>query len=125
MLVDGRNVARSRWPNLPVEQVITRTSRWAEREGVEAVVVFDGHVRGREPAWRVDERTAVVETGSGSADDWIAREARRLAREGRRVWLVSSDRGLRARVDDVVERVIGGGSFVTRLESLPDDPATG
>jgi hypothetical protein len=82
-------------------------------------------VRGREPAWRVDERTAVVETGSGSADDWIAREARRLAREGRRVWLVSSDRGLRARVDDVVERVIGGGSFVTRLESLPDDPATG
>ena len=126
MLVDGRNVARSRWPNLPVEQVIARTSRWAEREGVEAVIVFDGHVRGRrEPAWRVDERTAVVETGSGSADDWIAREARRLAREGRRVWLVSSDRGLRARVDDVVERVIGGGSFVTRLESLPDDPATG
>lgn len=125
MLVDGRNVARSRWPNLADEDLIARTSRWAEREGVETVVVFDGRVSGRQSTERVDERTTVVATGSGSADDWIALEARRLAQEGRRVWLVSSDRGLRARVDDVVERIIGGGSFATRLSELPDEPATG
>jgi hypothetical protein len=50
-------------------------------------------------------------TGRAIADDRIAAEAERLADEGRPVWVVTSDRGLRARVAPHVERTIGGGTF--------------
>jgi rRNA-processing protein FCF1 len=64
---------------------------WAEREGVDARVVFEG-----------DE----------TADDRIAREAAEL--EGP-YWLVTSDRELRERAGGDAERVIGGGSFAKEL----------
>lgn len=111
VLVDARNVVRSRWPNLREDRFLEQTRAWAEREGVRAHAVFDG----RAPAWRDDERLTVVGTGRGSADDRIAEEAERLAAEGRRVWLVSSDRGLRGRVTPYVERTIGGGAFAGQL----------
>jgi hypothetical protein len=47
----------------------------------------------------------------------IARESGRLAGEGRPFWLVTSDRGLRARAAEGAERVIGGGSFAGGLLS--------
>ena len=114
VLVDARNVIRSRWPNLREDWFLERTRAWAEREGVRALVVFDG----RAPAWEPDERMAVAGTGRGSADDLIADEAARLADARRPVWLVSSDRGLRARVASEVERTIGGGTFAGLLERL-------
>jgi hypothetical protein len=64
---------------------------WGQREGVEPIVVFEG----RE-----------------TADDRIAREAGAL--DGP-YWLVTSDRGLRARAAEHAERVIGGGRFVREL----------
>jgi hypothetical protein len=111
VLVDARNVIRSRWPNLAEEWFLERTRAWAEREGVRAQVVFDGSA----PAWQDDDRMTVEGTGSGIADDRIAEEAKRLRAEGRRLWLVSSDRGLRARVAPYVERTIGGGTFAGEL----------
>jgi len=71
------------------------------------VIVFDGTA----PA-------DAIGTGRESADDWIAREAVRLAGKGRTVWLVSSDRGLRERVRPHVDRMIGGGAFAGELERL-------
>ena len=65
-----------------------------------------------------DGRLSVVGTGGRSADDWIAEHASRLASGGGRVWLVSSDRGLRQRVAGSVERMVGGGSFASELEAL-------
>lgn len=119
VLVDGCNVARSRWPNLPYERVVELARIWAEREGVRLAIVFDGVAPGGlTGSEQLDDRTTLVGTGTGSADDWIAEEARRLAVGGPRVWLVSSDRGLRARVREVVEREIGGGAFVSSLELL-------
>ena len=114
MLVDARNVLRSRWPNLDPDWFLERTRAWAEREGVRALLVFDG----RAPAWEDDERLTAAGTGAGSADDLIADEAARLAGEGRPVWLASSDRGLRARLPPDVERTIGGGTFAGMLERL-------
>jgi hypothetical protein len=111
VLVDARNVIRSRWPNLREDWFLEQARAWAEREGVRARVVFDG----RAPAWEDDERLTVEGTGRHIADDRIAEEAGRLAAEGRRVWLVSSDRGLRARVQPHVERAIGGGAFAGKL----------
>ena len=109
MLVDARNVLRSQWPNIPEAEVVERTCRWAQAEGVEAVVVFDG-----EAPDAGDAACDVVGTGSRSADDWIAAEGARLAAAGTPFWLVTSDRELRQRVP-AAERVIGGGAFATTL----------
>jgi hypothetical protein len=119
VLVDARNAMRSRWPNLAEDWFVERTREWAEREGVEAMIVFDGRAPGGlvgEQA--LDERTTLVGTGGQIADDWIAARAPQLHAAGRRVWLVSSDRELRDRVAAYVERVLGGGAFAGLLEQL-------
>jgi hypothetical protein len=118
VFVDARNVIRSRWPNIPEDRFLELTREWVDHEGVRAVVVFDGPAPGGRAISNLDERTTVVGTGSSSADNWIANEAERLAGEGRRLWLVSSDRGLRARVRESIERTIGGGSFAGQLVAL-------
>lgn len=118
LVVDARNVMRSHWPNLTEDRVIDLTRAWAEREDVSALIVFDGEPYGfGSGVSELDERTRVVGT-RGSADDWIAEHAELLARDDARVWLVSSDRGLRQRVGQFVERRIGGGSFAGKLLAL-------
>jgi hypothetical protein len=101
VLVDGRNVMRSRWPNVPETELVERVRRWAEGEGVEAVIVFDGSAP-----------EGAIGTKGESADDWIAREARALERS---YWLVTSDRELRERAGGRAERILGGGAFLREL----------
>lgn len=115
MIVDARNVLRSRWPNLREDWFLDRVSAWAERERVHVLVVFDGTAPDR--SLDDDERVAVVGTGSEIADDWIAARAPTLAR-GRPLRLVTSDRELRRRVEPHAERTIGGGTFAGALEDL-------
>ena len=90
--MDAENVRRSLWPNIPREELERLVGEWAEREGVEARVVWEG---------------------SEIADDRIAREAGEL---GGLYWLVTSDRGLRDRAAPNAARVIGGGSFARELK---------
>jgi hypothetical protein len=90
VFVDAENVRRSAWPNVSREELVRLVEKWADREGVEPRVVFEG---------------------AETADDRIAREAG----EQDRYWLVTSDRGLRARAARRAERVIGGGSFLREL----------
>ena len=106
MLVDAPNVRRSLWPNLSPERLVELLAEWAEREGVEAVAVFDG------PAPAPVEGIEVVGTRQESADDWIARRAADLDEP---YVLVTSDRELRERAAGRAERVIGGGSFAREL----------
>jgi hypothetical protein len=89
--VDAENVRRSLWPNIPRDELSELVEACAEREGVDARVVFEG-----------DE----------TADDRIAREAAEV--EGL-YWLVTSDRELRERAGGGAERVIGGGAFAREL----------
>jgi YacP-like NYN domain len=118
VLVDARNVMRSRWPNFREDRFVELTRAWAEREGVRAVAVFDGRAPGeRVGVHELDDGTTLVGTGEESADDWIAAHAPEMARDGHPLWLVTSDRELRKRVTDHVDRVIGGGSFAGRLEA--------
>jgi predicted RNA-binding protein with PIN domain len=91
VLVDGENVRRSLWPNIPRDELEDLTSRWGEERGHDARIVWEG---------------------SESADDRIAREVRELAVP---VWVVTSDRELRERVGAYAERIIGGGSFAREL----------
>ncbi len=109
VLVDARNVLRSRWPNLAEDEVVRGTDAWAAGEGVDAVVIFDGR------APDADTPSRVVGTGRESADDWITREAGRLAAAGEPYWIVTSDRELRERAGGDAERVIGGGAFVSLI----------
>jgi predicted RNA-binding protein with PIN domain len=111
VLVDARNVLRSRWPNIPEEELVERTCEWAERNGVRAVVVFDG----RAPAGPERGACVVVGTVGESADEWLIRRAGELRAEEARFWLVTSDRELRRAAGEGAERTIGGGSFANEL----------
>jgi len=111
VLIDARNVLRSRWPNIPERELVERIARWAADEGADAVAVFDGQAPQVEPL----DDVSVVGTGAESADDWLIREAARLREAGEPFWLVTSDRALRAAAAEGAERVIGGGSFATTL----------
>jgi hypothetical protein len=108
VLIDARNVLRSQWPNIPEDELVELARGWAADRGHRPVIVFDG--RGPEA-----EAADVVGTGRESADDWLTREAARLAEAGEPFWLVTSDRGLRGRAGGRAERVIGGGSFAREL----------
>ena len=101
VLIDARNVLRSRWPNIPEDELVRLVREWAAREGVEPEIVFDGGAP-----------EGGIGTGGESADDWITRRAAEL--EGP-YWLVTSDRELRERAGRGAERVIGGGAFAGLL----------
>ena len=98
-MVDAENVRRSLWPNLSREELVDRVREWAAHEGHEVLIVFDG-----EPP---EDAPDLV--GSRNADDRIVELAAGVDRPW---WLVSSDRGLRARLGDAPARIVGGGSFV-------------
>jgi hypothetical protein len=98
VVIDAENVRRSHWPNLSREELVERARGWADREGHDLRIVFDGPAPERAPD--------LVE--SPYADDEIVRQARALAGP---VWVVTSDRGLRERLGPV-ERLVGGGAFL-------------
>jgi hypothetical protein len=99
VIVDAENVRRSQWPNLSHDELVRRAREWAAREGHELRIVFDGP----------PPEVAPDLVGSRDADDAIVELAARIDDPW---WLASSDRGLRERVGDRPERVIGGGSFL-------------
>ncbi|MFL5950266.1 MAG: hypothetical protein ACJ74M_01540 [Gaiellaceae bacterium] len=82
---------RSLWPNLTHAELEQRCRAWGDANGHDVIVVWEG------------PRTA---------DDRIAADVRRLQPP---LWVATSDRELRERVADHVERVIGGGSFARQL----------
>ena len=122
VLVDARNVLRSRWPNIPEEQLVALSRAWAARSGHRAVLVFDGDapggLRGR---YELDERCAVVGSGAETADEWIERAAAEEHAAARPYWLVTSDRALRAAAGPGAARVVGGGAFAGELLELEDE----
>lgn len=102
VVVDAENVRRSLWPNLSREDLVRRARAWAAGEGHELLIVFDG----------TPPEDAPDLVGARSADDEIVRGA--AGRDGP-WWLVTSDRGLRERVGDGPERILGGGSFARTI----------
>jgi hypothetical protein len=91
VLVDAENVRRSLWPNMSGDELSGRSAAWADANGHDVIVVWEG----RE-----------------SADDRIVREVRELDPP---VWVVTSDHELRERVRPFVEQIVGGGSFAREL----------
>jgi hypothetical protein len=91
VLVDGENVRRSVWPNISRADLVELAEAWARANGHQAVVVWEG---------------------TESADDRIAADVRDLDPP---IWVVTSDRELRGRVEPHAERILGGGSFAREL----------
>jgi hypothetical protein len=102
VLVDGENVRRSLWPNLSRETLVDRARAWAEREGHELLIVFDGEP----PAVAPDL------VGAAHADDEIVAIGAGLDEP---YWVVTSDRELRSRLGEGPARVVGGGSFARSI----------
>ena len=92
VLVDAENVRRSLWPNLSPAELVDRANAWGKANGHDVVVVWEG---------------------AETADDRIAREVTELDPP---LWVVTSDRELRRRVEPHAERILGGGSFARELQ---------
>jgi hypothetical protein len=97
VVIDAENVRRSTWPNLSREKLVEKARAWARSRGVPILIVFDGSPP--------EDAPDLLGSGGRTADDVIAELDGPL-------WLVSSDRGLRERVRDRAEKIIGGGSFL-------------
>jgi predicted RNA-binding protein with PIN domain len=118
VLVDARNVLRSRWPNIPERRLVDLCCAWARDAERHAVVVFDGRAPGDLVGVEdIDDHCRLVGTGAETADDWLERAAAELHAQGQPFWLVTSDRALRAAAARHAERTIGGGSFAGELEA--------
>ena len=102
VVVDAENVRRSLWPNLSPEELVRRAREWADRDGHDLLIVFDG----------LPPQDASDLVGSDNADDRIVELAGSFDRAW---WLVTSDRGLRGRVEGLPQRTIGGGSFARTI----------
>jgi len=74
-------------------------------------VVLEGRARGA----GADAADVAVVRAAGAGDDAIVEEARRLAHAGREVTVVTSDRGLVARVEAEGARARGAGWLLDRL----------
>jgi hypothetical protein len=93
VLVDAENVRRSLWPNIAPDELEDLCAAWGSKHGHQVVVVWEG---------------------AETADDRIARDVQVV--DGP-VWVVTSDRELRERVQGTAERVLGGGSFARELRN--------
>lgn len=115
VLVDGRNVQRSRWPNVADDQLVDAVQEWLPNSQFDsALIVFDGHIG--TAAERPSGAVRTLATGRTIADDALAdlvnsrlEEAPELCTQ-----LVTSDRGLRSRVP-AGALLCGGGKFLSLL----------
>jgi predicted RNA-binding protein with PIN domain len=116
VLIDARNVLRSRWPNIPEQELVELCCSWAEARNVRAVIAFDRQAPGGLVGKReLSPHCVLVGAGDESADDWLVRAAAELRAADQPFWLVTSDRELQARAGDGAEEIVGGGSFVVEL----------
>jgi hypothetical protein len=109
VLVDGRNVQRSTWPNPTDDLLVEALARWAEEEpGRDVVVVFDG---------RVEASASPVDVVCVAyADNELVERARAARVAGRTVLAATSDRELRERLEAIgVEVPWGGGRLLGEL----------
>lgn len=115
VIVDGRNVMRSRWPNAGERELVDAIARWAANHPRSPIVavVFDGTYDGAGPGvTEHDEHTVVVATKGEIADDVIVREVEELRADGEIVIVATSDAELRERCEAHGAKVIGGGSYL-------------
>src|SRR4051794_40699751 len=127
MLVDGLNVIGSRpdgwWRDRTgaMRRLVADLDRLAARDGDDLTVVLDG--RARDVGHPRHVRVVFAPAGRGAGEDEIARRVAEDAAPGDLV-VVTSDRGLAARVEEAGATVTPAGALLRRLEApaLPPGP---
>lgn len=106
LVVDAANVVGSRpdgwWRNRHAAAVRLRDALEPLASDHEVILVVEGQARG---VASVDHVKVVAAPGSG--DDEIVRVAAAMKKRGRRVIVVTADRELRRRLDEISAEVIG------------------
>ena len=120
LIVDGMNVLGSRpdgwWRDRPaaMERLTRRLETFADGEGIELVVVFDGRPHERVSAAAERIEVLFAPGGPNAADKEIVRVIRADPEPGSMV-AVSSDRRLRAAVKASGASSVGAGELLGRL----------
>ena len=110
VLIDARNVQRSRWPNLSDSELVELAEALGRRTWARA------RDRVRRAALRTERSEQVAKVPTTG---WLAKPTR-LAEAGEPFWLVTSDRELRERAGPGADKVVGGGTFVRELTSVSE-----
>lgn len=115
VIIDGRDVLRSRSPNPGERELVDAVARWAAQHARTPIVavVFGGTYEGDGPGmYEHDERTVVVATDGEVAGNVIVGEVEELRAESEPVIVVTSDGELCARVEAHGAKAIDSGSFL-------------
>ena len=115
VIIDGRDVLRSREPSPGERELLEAVARWAAAHARTPIVavVFDGTFEGDGPGmYEHDERTVVVATEGEAADDVIVREVEELRAQSEPVIVVTGNHALRERAEALGAKVIDSGSFL-------------
>lgn len=92
------------------------TPDWARRPPLEVVLVVEGRARGIESS-----ETVRVVSAPAVGDDSVVEVVRRDAAGGRRCLVVTADRGLRARVEELGAQVSGPSVLLDRRRGGPPE----
>lgn len=119
LVVDGYNVTKTGFPDLPLDQqrnrLLSGLSHLAARSGAEVTCCFDGAaLSGRVPAARARGVRVLFSPAGQSADDLI-RQLVRAEPQGRPVCVVSSDREVVDGVRRSGARTVSATALVRRL----------
>lgn len=116
-VLDGDNLVHARGVGPDHERARERmagdVASYAAQEGIDAVLVFDGHGRGRDIG-----RTRVLHAGRETADTVIERLAHRAAAE-RAVTVVSNDSVLRHVAQREGVHAMSAREFLDRMAAAP------
>lgn len=115
VIIDGRNVMRSRSPHAGERELVEAVARWAAEHARTPIVavVLAGTYEGAGPGmFEHDERTVVVATEGDDSNDVIVAEVEELRADSEPVIVATSDDVLRERVEAFGAKVIDGGAFL-------------
>lgn len=121
LIVDGMNVLGSRpdgwWRDRPaaMERLARRLGAFAEREGVEVTVVFDGREHERVSAASGHVSVGFAPGGRDAADKEIVRRIRADS-DPAGIVAATSDRRLRAAIKAAGAASVSAGELLRRLE---------
>jgi predicted RNA-binding protein with PIN domain len=119
LVVDGYNVTKTAWPELPLERqrerLLTGLAPLAARSGAEVTVVFDAADTAERPLVNRPRGVRVLFSPVGVIADDVIRDVVAAEPRGRPVVVVSSDRAVAVDVASSGARVAGAAALSRML----------
>ncbi len=119
MIVDGYNVTKTAWPDLPLEKqrdrLLAGIAPLVARSGAEVTVVFDAAESRERPVVHKPRGVRVLFSREGVIADDLIRELVGVEPRGRAVVVVTSDRAVATDVSKAGFRVVGAAALARLL----------